>query len=80
MVRTSNPGYLRDIRRIIVYNIYIYRLHFQEQNLVYIYLEICRFSIEFQNYKIHLNSLYQNHFIYYQMKLINQIENIMIIN
>lgn len=24
MVRTSNPGYLRDIRRIIVYYIYIY--------------------------------------------------------
>lgn len=80
MVRTSNPGYLRDIRRIIVYMIYIFRLHFQEQNLVYIFLEICRFSTKFQNYKIHLNSLYQNHFIYYQMKNIKQIENMMIIN
>ena len=49
MVRTENPGYLKDIRRIIVYKIIINRYHYREQNMDYIYLENITYFQEFQN-------------------------------
>lgn len=50
MVRTENPGYLKDIRRIIVIkNIIFYRYRYQEQNMDYIYLESITYFLESQN-------------------------------